>query len=60
MTIMIRDVELMADVSDFCENFKDFSMFLGCPLRILAGITWRPRKEPPICNSKKADRYEIV
>jgi hypothetical protein len=40
------------DVSDFCENFKDFSIFLGYPRRILGGITWRLRKEPPINNSK--------
>jgi hypothetical protein len=39
MAIMIRDVELWPDVSYFCENFKDFSNFLGCPPRILGGIT---------------------
>ena len=39
MTIMIRVVELMADVSDFCENLYDFSIFLDCPPRNLCGIT---------------------
>jgi hypothetical protein len=40
------------DVSDFCENLKDFFIFLGYPPRILSGITWRLQKEPPISNSK--------
>jgi hypothetical protein len=40
------------DVSDFCENLNDFFVFLGCPPRILGGITWRPQNEPPISNSK--------
>ena len=32
MAIMIRVAELMPDVSDFCENLLDFSIFLDCPL----------------------------
>jgi hypothetical protein len=40
------------DVSDFCENFKDFSIFLGYLPRILGDITWRLQKEPLISNSK--------
>ena len=52
MTIMIRVVELLADVSDFCENLYDFSIFLDCPPSILGGFIWRLQKEPPISNSK--------
>jgi hypothetical protein len=36
---MLRDVELMQNVFDFCENFKDFSIFCSCPPRILGVIT---------------------
>ena len=35
MVIIIRFVGLMADVSDFCENLWEFSIFLECPHRIL-------------------------
>ena len=52
MAIMIRVAELMPDVSDFCENLLDFSIFLDSLPRILGGFTWRLQKEPPISNSK--------
>jgi hypothetical protein len=28
------------------------SLFLGCPSKILGGITWKPQMEPPNSNSK--------
>ena len=52
MTIMIRVAKRWLDVSDFCENLQDFSIFLDCPPRILGGFTWRLQKEPPISNNK--------
>jgi hypothetical protein len=41
----------------FVRIYKDFSIFLDCPPRILGGITWRPQKEPPISNSKIGFSY---
>jgi hypothetical protein len=37
----------------FIERISRISLiFLGCPGRILAGITWRPLKEPLISKYK--------
>ena len=45
VTIMIRVVGLMADVSNLCENFYDFFIFLECPSKILGGFTWKLKKK---------------
>ena len=52
MAIMIRVDKRWPDVSDFCENLQDFSIFLDCSPRILGGFTWRLQKEPPNGSSK--------
>jgi hypothetical protein len=60
MTIMIRDIELMAGCFCFLLEFKGFLYFLGCTPRILGGITWRAQKELPISNSKIAPYAKYI
>jgi len=40
MDIIIRVVG-WPDVTDFCENFLNFSIFVECPPRILGDFMWR-------------------